>query len=115
MSDSNARFRVAAVQAAPVYLDREATLLKACRLIEEAGHNGGRLVAFPEVYIPGYPYWVRYMDPLKARKYTKELIEQAVRIPQPSYRSPRPSGTEGQRLRGHWPQRARSLQHRHYL
>lgn len=81
MSDSNARFRVAAVQAAPVYLDREATLLKACRLIEEAGHNGGRLVAFPEVYIPGYPYWVRYMDPLKACKYTKELIEQAVRIP----------------------------------
>ena len=81
MGERNTKCRVAAVQAAPVYLKREDTLLKACRLIEEAGRNGARLVAFPEVYIPGYPYWVRYMDPFKAQKYTKELIQQAVFIP----------------------------------
>lgn len=81
MSERNTSICVAAVQAAPVYLDREGTLSKACRLIEEAGGNGARLVAFPEVYIPGYPYWVRYMDPFKAQKYTKELIQQSVRIP----------------------------------
>jgi len=81
MSQHSTKFSVAAVQAAPVYLDREATLRKACRLIEEAGRNGAWLVAFPEVFIPGYPYWVRYMDPFRAQKYTKELIQQAVRIP----------------------------------
>lgn len=81
MRGQNTKFRVAAVQAAPVYLNRDDTVLKACRFIEEAGHNDARLVAFPEVYIPGYPYWVRYMDPFKSQKYTKELIQQAVCIP----------------------------------
>jgi len=81
MREQNTKYRVAAVQAAPVFLNRDETVLKACRFIEEAGRNDARLVAFPEVYIPGYPYWARYMDPFKAQKYTKELIKQAVRIP----------------------------------
>ena len=81
MREHNTEYRVAAVQAAPVFLNRDDTVLKACRFIEEAARNDARLVAFPEVYIPGYPYWVRYMDPFKAQKYTKELIKQAVRIP----------------------------------
>jgi len=43
------------VQAAPVLFDREATVEKACRLIEEAAANGARLVLFPEAFIPAYP------------------------------------------------------------
>jgi aliphatic nitrilase len=78
------KVRVAAVQAGPVYMDLEGTLEKACGLIEEAGRNGARLVAFPEVFIPGYPYWARYLAPIVSTRYTKELLGQAVVIPGPA-------------------------------
>ncbi|MBO0876529.1 MAG: hypothetical protein J2P19_24400, partial [Pseudonocardia sp.] len=49
--------RLAAVQTAPVWLDREATVRKACELIREAGSAGADLVGFPENFIPGHPSW----------------------------------------------------------
>ncbi len=55
---NNATFKVAAVQATPVFLDREATIDKACELIATAGNEGARLVVFPEAFIPAYPDWV---------------------------------------------------------
>src|SRR5437763_5776035 len=50
--------RIAAVQAAPVFLDREATLGRVCARIAEAGAAGAKLVVFPESFVPGYPDWV---------------------------------------------------------
>ncbi|WP_217923528.1 carbon-nitrogen hydrolase family protein [Miltoncostaea oceani] len=47
--------RVALVQATPVVLDADATVAKACRLIEEAGDGGARLVALPEAFVSLYP------------------------------------------------------------
>ena len=49
---------VAAVQAAPVFLDRDATTDKAVDLIAKAAADGARLIVFPETFIPTYPDWV---------------------------------------------------------
>src|SRR5206468_2778025 len=50
-------FRAAVVQAAPAFLEREATIARAADLIDQAGRNGARLVVFPEAFVPGYPDW----------------------------------------------------------
>jgi nitrilase len=49
---------IAAVQASPLFLDREATLDRVCARIAEAGAAGAKLVVFPESFVPGYPDWV---------------------------------------------------------
>ena len=55
MSDSFPRVRVAAVQAAPVVLDREATLAKLQALCERAADHGARIIVFPEAFVAAYP------------------------------------------------------------
>ncbi len=84
MGDTFPKFKAAAVQTAPVFLDREATVEKACRLIEEGADNGAELIAFPEVYIPAYPYWNRFDNPYRGKKYFRELVKNAVEVPSPS-------------------------------
>src|ERR1700676_4609385 len=51
-------YKVAVVQAAPAFLDLEAGIDKTVALIEEASAAGARLIAFPETWIPGYPWWI---------------------------------------------------------
>ena len=51
-------FRVAAVQAAYVLMDREATTRKVEQLIVSAAAEGARLIVFPEVFVPGTPIWI---------------------------------------------------------
>src|ERR1700724_211213 len=58
MALTNPKYKVAAVQAAPAFLDLDASVDKAVRLIDEAGAKGARLIAFPETWIPGYPWWI---------------------------------------------------------
>jgi len=59
----NAPFRVALAQVASVFLDRTATLEKACELMVDAGHAGARLIVFPAAFIPGYPEWIWSIPP----------------------------------------------------
>jgi predicted amidohydrolase len=47
-----AAFRVAAIRASPVFLNRDATLDKACLLIDEGASQGARLIALPESFTP---------------------------------------------------------------
>jgi nitrilase len=77
------RFRAAAVQASPVYLDAEATTQKACGLIREAASHGASLVAFPEVFVPGYPYWNWIMTPLEGSAWFERLVRSSVIVPGP--------------------------------
>lgn len=77
------RFTAAAIQAAPVWMDTAATVEKACGLIREAAANGARLIAFPEVYVPAYPYWNWLMTPFEGSPFFRELYKQSILIPGP--------------------------------
>lgn len=75
--------RVAAVQAAPVYLDRDATVRKAVELIGRAGAAGAGLVAFGENFLPGHPLWFHALPSTDARSMALavELVDNAITIP----------------------------------
>ena len=54
--------KVAIVQKAPRFLDKEASLTLAEQYIVEAAAGGAELIVFPEVWLAGYPYWTEGWD-----------------------------------------------------
>lgn len=72
------QFKVAAVQAAPVFLDLEGTVSKGIALIEEAAANGAKLIAFPENWIPGYPWWVWLDSPAWGMQFVQRYFENSL-------------------------------------
>jgi nitrilase len=87
VASGDSTFSIAAVQAAPVVLDREATVEKACALIAEASRNGARLIVFPESFIPAYPDWVWSLPAGEVAKYEAlhdKMVANAVDVPGPT-------------------------------
>jgi nitrilase len=83
--DSFGTVKVAAVQAASVFLDRAGSTQKACQLIREAGKSGARIIGFPEGFIPAHPVWYHHHAATGAiaNKLAVELFKNAVEIPGP--------------------------------
>jgi nitrilase len=78
--------KIAAVQAAPVFLDRDATIEKLGGLVAKAVAEGAGLVVFPETFVPTYPDWVWRTKPWDghAAELYARLLEASVAIPSPS-------------------------------
>src|SRR5574341_436909 len=81
MGDIYPKFKVAAVQAAPVFLDREKTVEKACDLIRAAGKEGAKVIGFPECFIPGFPHWFDFRIARECRSFIRELFKNSVEVP----------------------------------
>ena len=77
-------FRLAAIQAAPVYFDRDASTEKACALIKEAGAKGATIAAFGETWLPGYPFFMYAQTQPLTFKALAEYIASAVEVPSPT-------------------------------
>ena len=79
----------AVVQHAPVFMNLEASLDRACSLVEQAAQQGAHLIAFPETWLPGYPVWLdvapgaALWDHAPAKELYRHLVDQSLTIPGP--------------------------------
>ncbi|UPQ78645.1 carbon-nitrogen hydrolase family protein [Flavobacterium azooxidireducens] len=74
------KFKAAAVQTSPVFLNVDKTIEKAISFIKEASSNGAQLIAFPEVFVAGYPYWNWIMTPVQGSKWYEQLYKNSVAV-----------------------------------
>jgi nitrilase len=77
------RFKAAAVHAAPVFLDKEATTEKAVSILREAARAGAELIAFPETYIPAFPVWAALRAPIDNHDFFARMAAESVLVDGP--------------------------------
>ncbi len=71
-------YTAAVVQAAPVFMDLSAGVDKAVRLIAEAAQQGASIIAFPECWLPGYPWWAWLSTPAHNLRYFQRYHEHSL-------------------------------------
>ncbi|MCV7028085.1 carbon-nitrogen hydrolase family protein [Mycobacterium sherrisii] len=74
---------VAAVNAAPVFLDLQATLDKVEDLVASAARDGAQLVVFGEAFLAGFPIWTAVLPPIDQHEWHERLIAQSIVVPSP--------------------------------
>jgi nitrilase len=77
------KVKVAAAHVAPVFLDTERTVDKACALIAEAAQAGAQLIVFPEAFVPAFPIWAAIAAPILTHELFKSLASCAIEITGP--------------------------------
>jgi nitrilase len=80
------KFRAAAVQAAPVFLDRDATIDKLEALVQKAVDVGAELVVLGESFVPAFPVWNLIYAPMDQHGFFRRLFDNAVQVPGPHTR-----------------------------
>ena len=90
MGDEYGKVTVAVVQAAPLVLDREASVAKAQDLVLAAADRGARIIVLPEAFVPAYPasavfgaVFGGFFDPAAGPAF-RRLVANAVEIPSAS-------------------------------
>ncbi|HZB84681.1 MAG TPA: carbon-nitrogen hydrolase family protein [Rubrobacteraceae bacterium] len=84
-ADTYPKFHAAAVQAAPVFLDRDATIEKTEQLVKQAANRGADFVVFSESFIPAFPVWNLIHPPIDQHDFTRRLFDNAMTMPSPQF------------------------------
>lgn len=78
MPTQHPKFKAAAVQASSILHDLDAGIEKAISLIDQAGKEGVDLIAFPETWIPGYPYWAWLGPPAWGMQFVQTYHDNSI-------------------------------------
>ncbi|MEJ2865533.1 carbon-nitrogen hydrolase family protein [Actinomycetospora flava] len=70
--------RAAAVQAEPRWLELEAGVEQVISYIADAAARGAQLVAFPETFVPGYPWWIWLDSPAAGMAFVPRYAENSM-------------------------------------
>jgi arylacetonitrilase len=85
LNPTKAVVRVAAVQAAPIFLNLNASIDKAITLIEQAKGEGCDLIAFGEAWLPGYPFHIWLGPPAWGFQFVKSYYDNSLELGSPEY------------------------------
>jgi nitrilase len=74
---------VAAVNAAPIFLDLQASLDKVDDLVGTAARDGAQLVVFGEAFLAGFPVWNAVLPPIDQHEWHERLVAESIVVPSP--------------------------------